>query len=184
MRPLWKYIRCVYWKYTNICGDVAICLRRKGGPLIVIDIDWFVEVKDIWPCALLTQFTEKRVFVMSCCILNFIRFFFSHAGTPVSIFKIISPNISSSDLDLDVSSGRGLLFCVDISSTILSILSATRFLAIFFSWTDIFPSTGRDIFPSLGLYIVSIWDHVKFVSVTWGGIKLSLRNNKGWKRAI
>ena len=56
---------------------------------------------------------------MSCCILNFSRYFSSHSGIPLTILTVISPNISSSDLDLVVSGGRGLSFRVDILSAIL-----------------------------------------------------------------
>ena len=92
---------------------------------------------------------------MSCCILNFSRYISSNSGIPLTIFTVILPNISSSDLDLVVSGGKGFSFCVDILSVILLILSATRIIVLFVSWIDIFPSTGRDIFPSLGFCIVS-----------------------------
>ena len=94
-------------------------------------MDGLVEVKGIKPCVLLAGFIEKRVFIMSCFILNFSGYFSSHSGIPLTIFTIISLNISSSDLDLVVSGGRGLLFCVDILSAILSILSATWFIAFY-----------------------------------------------------
>ena len=68
----------------------------RGGPLIGIDIDELVEVKDIQPSALLAQFTEKRVFVTSCCIPNFSRSFSLHSGIPLTIFIVILSNISSS----------------------------------------------------------------------------------------
>ena len=74
------------------------------------DMDGLVEDNDIEPCALLARFIEKRAFIMSCCILNFSRYFSSHSGIPLTILMIILPNISSSDLDFDISGGRGLFF--------------------------------------------------------------------------
>ena len=118
---------------------------------------------------------------MSCCMLNFSRYFSSHSGIPLTIFTIITPNISSSQLYLVISGERGLSFRVDILSTILSYPSATLFLRYFFlDWY--FPSTERDIFPSLGFCIVSIWGCFKFVSVT-RCIKLFHRNYRGWKKS-
>ena len=72
------------------------------------DMDGLVEDNDIEPCALLARFIEKRAFIISCCILNFSRYFSSHSGIPLTTFTVISPNISPSDLDLVVSGGRGL----------------------------------------------------------------------------
>ena len=106
----------------------------RGSPLIGIDINGLVEVKDIQTSSLLAQFTEKRVFVLPCLIPNFSRYFSLHSGIPLTIFTIISLNISSSALDHDVSRGKRLLFCVAILSTILSILSATRIIVLFFSF--------------------------------------------------
>ena len=91
-------------------------------------MDGLVEVKGIKPCVLLAQFIEKGVLIISCCILNFSRYVSSHSGIPLTIFMVISPNISSSDLDLVVSGGRELSFYFDILPAILSILSATRFI--------------------------------------------------------
>ena len=45
---------------------------------------------------------------------------------------MIPPDISSSYLHLRVSGGKGLSFRVDILLAILSILSATRFIALIF----------------------------------------------------
>ena len=107
-----------------------------------------VEVKGIELFSLLARFIEKRVFIMSCCILNFIRYFSSHSSIPLTIFTVISPNISSSDLDLVVSGGRGLSLRVDqqfYQQYFQSILPVTRFVELFFSWINIFSSTGRDI---------------------------------------
>ena len=118
-------------------------------------MDRLVEVKGIEPCVLLPLFIEKGVFIMSCCVLNFSRYFSSHSSILLTIFTVILLNISSSDLDLVVSGERGLSFHVDILSAILSILSATWFIALFFSWIDIFPSTWQEL-PPQGFYIVSI----------------------------
>ena len=73
-------------------------------------MDGLVEVKGIEPYVLSGQFMEKQVFIMSYCILNFSSYFSSQSGIPLTIFMIISPNISSSDLDLVVSGVRGLSF--------------------------------------------------------------------------
>ena len=124
---------------------------------VIIDMDGLVEVEGIEPCVLLTRFAEKQVFIMFCCFLNFSRFFCSHYGIPLNVFTVILRNISSSDLDLAVSGGRGLLCPFNILSAVLSILSVTWFIVLFFSWIDIFLSIGEDIFPSLGFCIVSIW---------------------------
>ena len=114
-----------------------------------------LEVKGIAPFVLLTQFIEKQVFIMSSYILNFNRYSSSHSVIPLTIFTVISPNISS-DLDLVVSSGRGLSFHVEI---FISISFNTFFsypvYCVIFSWIDILPSTGQDIFSSLGFCIVS-----------------------------
>ena len=92
-------------------------------------MDGLVEVKGIEPCVLLARFIEKRVFIMSCCILSFSRYFSSDSGIPLIILTIISPNIPPSDLDLVVSGARGLSFRIDILS---AILSGTWFIALFF----------------------------------------------------
>ena len=105
-------------------------------------MDGLVEIKGIKAFVLLAQFIEKQVFIMSCCILNFSRYFSLDYGIPLTIFRVISSNISTSDLDLVVSGGRWLSFHVNILSAIFSILSAIQFIVLFFSWIGIFPSTG------------------------------------------
>ena len=104
----------------------------KREPLFGIDMDGTVEVKVIWSCVLLVRFTEKREFIMSCCILNFSSYFSAHSDIPETIFTIISSNVSSSDLDVVVSGGGRLSFCISILSIILPTLSANRFIALFF----------------------------------------------------
>ena len=129
-----KHIRCVYWRCSNTCGDAAICLRRNWDPPFVIDMDGLVEVKGIRSCVLLARSTEKLVFVMSCRILNFSRYFSPHSVIPLTIFTIISPNISSSNLDLVVSGGRGLLFCVDINNTFQTFSYPVYCIIFFLDW--------------------------------------------------
>ena len=104
-----------------------------------------LEVKGIAPFVLLTQFIEKQVFIMSSYILNFNRYSSSHSVIPLTIFTVISPNISS-DLDLVVSSGRGLSFHVEILSAFLSILLATQFIALFFLGLTFFQVLGKIFF--------------------------------------
>ena len=135
-------------------------------------MDGLVEVKGIEPCLLFAQFIEKWVFIMPCCILNFSRFFPSHPGIPLTIFLVISRNILSSDLELVVSGGRGFVLCWYFISNTFNTFSYLVY-CIIFSWINIFPSTGQDIFSSLSFCIVSIWGHFKFVSVT-RGIKLEV----------
>ena len=72
---LWKYNRHVYWKCSNVCGDAATCLHKKNDPLCSIDMDGLVEIKGIKAFVLLAQFIEKQVFIVSCSILNFSRYF-------------------------------------------------------------------------------------------------------------
>ena len=95
-----------------------------------MDIDGLVEVKGIKTFVRLAQFIQKQVYIMSCCILNFSRYFSLQSGISLIIFTVILPNISP-DLDLVVSGGIGL-FPVDILSAILSILSATQVYCIIF----------------------------------------------------
>ena len=104
-----------------------------------------LEVKGIAPFVLLTQFIEKQVFIMSSYILNFNRYSSSHSVIPLTIFTVISPNISS-DLDLVVSSGRGLSFHVEILSAFLSILLAIQFIALFFLGLTFFQVLGKIFF--------------------------------------
>ena len=105
-----------------------------------------LEVKGIAPFVLLTQFIEKQVFIMSSYILNFNRYSSSHSVIPLTIFTVILPNISS-DLDLVVSSGRGLSFHVEILSAFLSILFlATRFIVLFFLGLTFFQVLGKIFF--------------------------------------
>ena len=80
---------------TQILAEILpSALVGRRGLLIGIDIDGLVEGKDIQPSALLAQFTEKRVFVTSCGIPNFSRSFSLHSGIPLTIFTVISSNIS------------------------------------------------------------------------------------------
>ena len=96
-----------------------------------MDIDGLVEVKGIKTFVRLAQFIQKQVYIITCCILNFSRYFSLQSGISLIIFTVILPNISP-DLDLVVSGGIGLLFPVDILSAILSILSATQVYCIIF----------------------------------------------------
>ena len=159
MCSLRKYVRCVYWKCSSTCGDAAICLCRKNDPLCSIDMDGLVDVKSIEPFVLLAHYIEKQVFIMSCCILNLSRYFSSSSGIPLTIFMVISSNLSSSDLDLVVSGGRGFRFVLIFYQQYFQYFQPPGLLTLFFSWIDIFPSTVWDIFPSLGFCIVSVWGH-------------------------
>ena len=67
-----------------------------------IDMDGLVEVRGIEPHYWLDL---RKIKYLSCHILNFSGYFPSNSGIPLTIFTVISPNISSSDLDLVVSGG-------------------------------------------------------------------------------
>ena len=131
-----------------------------------------------WALSVIGLIYRKVSITMSFCIHNFSRYFSSHFSIPLTIFTVISPKYIIFWFGLFVSGGRGLLFYVDILSAILSILSATQFIALLISWTDIFRSTKQDIFPSLGFCMTSIWGWLKSLFVT-RGIKLFLRNDRG-----
>ena len=131
-------------------------------------MDGLVEVKGIRSCVLLA----KRVLIISCCVLNFIRYFSWYPGIP--LFSRSSHQI----------------FCLLIWTWLFLAEESFRFVScwcfmnntfhtfshpvfwVIFSWIEIFVSTWRDIFSSLGVYIVSIWGRFKFVPVT-RGIRLS-----------
>ena len=158
---------CSLRKCSNTCRDAAICLCRKNDALCGIGMDGLVEVKGIQPFVLLAWFIEKWVFIMSCCIHNFSRYFPSHSGIPLTIFTVISLNISSCDLDLVVSGGRGFCFVLTFYQQYFQYFQLPGLLHYFFLGLTFFQVLGRDIFPSLGFCIVSILGCFKFVSVTW-----------------
>ena len=89
---------------------------------------------------------SEYLLCLTYCILNCSRYFSSHSGIPLTIFTAISPHMSSSDLDLVVSGGRGLSFRVDILSAILSILSSIWFIALFFLELTFFQVLGEIFF--------------------------------------
>ena len=74
---------------------------------------------------------------MSCCMLNFSRYFSSHCGIPLTIFTIISPNISSSQLYLVFLVKEGFRFVLIFYQQYFHFLQLP-FSCVIFSWIDIF----------------------------------------------